>query len=156
MALIQKYSEKKPDVVDRMLADFDEFFNTTHRFPTFLDTKLFNGFNNYSSVPKVDVIEHNDKIEINAEIPGLEKTDIQLKVEKGNLIIEGKHGEEKEEKDTKYLYRERKACAFKRAFHLGDNLDGDKIEAEYKNGILNINIPKIEPKKEEAKVISVK
>ena len=121
---------------------FDKFFEQS--FPEVVKTvgvKPFEG----SAYPKVNVYEYDDRIGILAEIPGLDKKQLNVEVEDGVLTISGdKHGFDNTDK-AKLIRRELKHSSFKRSFELGDSLDGDKVSASFKDGILSISIPKVEP-----------
>ena len=100
-----------------------------------------------TAYPKVNVYEYDDKVGIVAEIPGLDKGQLNVDVEDGVLTISGdKHGVW-EEDGAKVLRRELKASSFKRSFTLGELLDGGSIKANFKDGVLSIEIPKMEPAK---------
>ena len=133
---------------DRM---FDQIINT--QFPEIekqIGVKLFSG----TAYPKVNVYEYDDKVGIIAEIPGLDKKDLKIEVEDGILIISGdKHGLFDDE-GAKVLRRELKGSSFKRQFELGEQLDGEKVKASFKDGLLSVDIPKVEPTK--PKKLSVK
>ena len=133
---------------DRM---FDQIINT--QFPEIekqIGVKPFSG----TAYPKVNVYEYDDKVGIIAEIPGLDKKDLKIEVEDGILIISGdKHGLF-DDNGAKVLRRELKGSSFKRQFELGEQLDGEKVKASFKDGLLSVDIPKVEPTK--PKKLSVK
>ena len=133
---------------DRM---FDQIINT--QFPEIekqIGVKPFSG----TAYPKVNVYEYDKKVGIIAEIPGLDKKDLKIEVEEGILIISGdKHGLF-DEGGAKVLRRELIGSSFKRQFELGEQLDGEKIKASFKDGLLSIDIPKVE--QEKPKKVSVK
>ena len=133
---------------DRM---FDQIINT--QFPEIekqVGVKPFSG----TAYPKVNVYEYDDKVGIIAEIPGLDKKDLKIDVEEGILIISGdKHGLF-DDSGAKVLRRELKGSSFKRQFELGEQLDGENIKASFKDGLLSVDIPKVEPTK--PKKLSVK
>ena len=123
---------------------FDQLFETN--FPEFVRSvgvKPYQG----SAYPKVNVYEYDEKVGIVAEIPGLTKKDISVEVEDGTLTISGEKHNILEDNGAKVLRRELKASSFKRNFELGENLDGGNIKADFKDGVLSISIPKIEPEK---------
>ena len=131
---------------DEFLIPFDKIFDKvmdTH-YPEVIDqvgVKPFQG----SAYPKVNVYEYDDKVGIVAEIPGLTKKQLNVEVEDNVLTISGdKHGVW-EEDGAKVIRRELKASSFKRSFQLGELLDGEAVDANFKDGILSIEIPKIEP-----------
>ncbi len=126
---------------DRM---FDQLINT--QFPEIekqVGVKPFQG----TAYPKVNVYEYDDKVGVIAEIPGLDKKDLSIDVEDGVLTIAGnKHGLFDDE-GAKVIRKELKQSSFKRQFELGDLLNGDNVKATFKDGLLSIEIPKIEPEK---------
>ena len=107
-----------------------------------------------SAYPKVNVYEYDDKIGIVAEIPGLNKKQLDVSVEEGILTISGDKHSSFDAKDAKVIRRELKQSSFKRQFELGELLDGEKIKASFKDGLLSIDVPKVEPTK--PKKLSVK
>jgi HSP20 family protein len=100
-----------------------------------------------SREPFIDVIESDTEIIAKVEMPGLEKQDININVTEDRLEIsaETKHEEKKEEKG--YIYRERRSGSYYRAISLPSPVDPDKSKATYKNGVLEVKMPKTEVKK---------
>ena len=147
-------------VIDRdsFLTPFDKMFDelVSKTFPQINETVGVNPFGN-SAYPRVNVYEYDEKIGIIAEIPGLQKKDLNVEVEEGVLTVSGEksHGFFDEAK-AKVLRRELKHSSFKRQFTLGDMLDGDNISANFKDGILSIEIPKIEPALPKKSVVKIK
>ena len=138
---------------DEFLTPFDKIFDhlMNEQFPTFKE-EVGVSFNKGAD-PKVNIYEYDDKIGIVAEIPGLDKKNVSVEVEEDVLIISGdKHGFDSD--GGKCITRELKQSAFTRSFNLGDYLDGSKVSAKFKDGMLSISIPKIEP--EQPKKHSVK
>jgi HSP20 family protein len=123
-------------------AFFNDFFNES--FPVA----------KRSFEPTVDVRENDKQFVISAELPGLSKDDFKITVENNTLILEGEKKIENEEKAENYYRSERSYGKFRRAFRLTDTVDSGKIKADYKNGILEIEIPKSE--KAQPKHIEVK
>ena len=131
---------------DEFLTPFDKIFDElmSKQFPTFQE-EVGVSFNQ-GAYPKVNVYEYDDKIGIIAEIPGLDKKNVTIDVEENILTISGdKHGLTFGE--GKCITRELKQSKFRRSFNLGEYLDGDNVTASFKDGILSISIPKIEPEK---------
>jgi len=124
---------------------FDNFFNS--------DYKLSDGISTIR--PVVNVEETENDFHILAELPGMDKKDIQISIEDGTLSINGEKKNVKESKDKNYHRVERSYGKFHRSFKLPNGIDLEKIDADYKNGILNISLPKSEeakPKQIEVKV----
>jgi HSP20 family protein len=107
-----------------------------------------------SGVPSVDVREEEGGFVLEAELPGLSEKDIDVKVENRLLTISSKKEDEKEEKRDGYLMKERRSSSFSRSFVLPDHVDSEKIEANFKDGLLTLDIPKAE--KAKPKTIDVK
>ena len=121
---------------------FDELMNKT--FPTFKEETGVSF--NQGAYPKVNVYEYDDKVGIVAEIPGLDKSNVSVDVEEQVLTISGdKHGFDSD--GGKCITRELKQSAFTRSFNLGEHLDGGNVSAKFKDGMLSISVPKIEPEK---------
>ena len=140
---------------DEFLTPFDAIFDQlmNKQFPNFQE-EVGVSFNK-GAYPKVNVYEHDDKISIVAEIPGLDKKNVSVDVEDQVLTISGdKHGFD--DSGGKCITRELKQSSFKRSFNLGEHLDGDDITAEFiKDGMLSISIPKKEPEKPKKKVVKI-
>ena len=135
-------------VIDRdsFLTPFDKMFDqiVESSFPDVtksVGVKPFQG----TAYPKVNVYEYDDKVGVIAEIPGLDKKDLSIDVEEGVLTISGnKHGLFDDD-GAKVIRRELKHSSFKRQFALGELLDGENIKASFKDGLLSVEIPKVEP-----------
>ncbi len=105
--------------------------------------------------PKVDIVENDEHFSIHADLPGLSKKDVTIRIENGVLILEGeKKGEVRKEKD-KYTHLERRYGKFTRTFTLPEGVDEDRIQAKMAEGVLELTLPKNEkarPKKLEIKI----
>jgi HSP20 family protein len=105
--------------------------------------------------PSVDIIEDDKEWLLKADLPEVKKEDVKVTVEKGVLTITGERKFEKEEKDKRYHRIERSYGNFLRSFTLPDAADGSKVNAEFKDGVLKVHLPKGEqarPKAVEVKV----
>jgi len=122
---------------------FDDFFFLT-------PTSLFK--NDWE--PTIDVEEDDKSIHVKAEIPGIEEKDLDVKIEDNVLTLSGEKKEERKEEKKNYIFSERKFGSFSRSISLPEGIKTDKINATFKKGILNIDIPKDETK--EAKKIEIK
>ena len=133
---------------DSFLTPFDKMFDqlVSAQFPEMTKNIGVNPMQG-TAYPKVNVYEYDDKVGVVAEIPGLDKADLQIDVEDGVLTIAGdKHGLF-DDQGAKVIRRELKHSSFKRQFELGELLDGERIKASFKDGLLSIEIPKVEPEK---------
>ena len=133
---------------DDFLTPFDKMFDqmVESQFPDVVKSvgvKPYAG----SAYPKVNVYEYEDKIGIVAEIPGLNKKQLNVEVEEGVLTISGDKHSTFNDDGAKVIRRELKQSSFKRSFELGELLNGEDISASFKDGILSVSIPKTEPEK---------
>ncbi len=106
--------------------------------------------------PAIDVSEEKDRIVVKADLPGMKQEDIDLTLDDDILTIRGERKSETEEKDKNVHRVERTCGAFERSLKLGANVDRDKITADYKNGVLEVAIPKTEESKPRQLKINVK
>jgi HSP20 family protein len=136
-----------PTLHDEWERMFDNFFG--------LDRKR-SELERFDWTPRVNVVEHEDRFEITAEVPGMEKDEIQIEVQDNLLTIRGEKRYEKDEKDRNYHVCERSYGTFQRSFNLPENVKDDNIEAEYNSGVLSINLPKTEPVKPKEIKVKVK
>ncbi len=105
-------------------------------------------------VPSVDISENGGEYFIKAELPEVNKDDVKITLDDGVLTIQGERRQEKEERGRKYHRIERSYGTFVRSFTLPDSVDEEKVSAEFKDGILNLRLPKTE--KAKPKAIEVK
>ena len=103
--------------------------------------------------PTVDIYDNDENIVIKAELPGIEKKDIVIDVKDGVLTLKGERSFDNEIKEEKYYCRERTFGKFERVFRLPAKVDPEKISADYKDGLLKIDIPK--PEEQKPKQITV-
>ena len=103
--------------------------------------------------PVVDIIKKDGKVIVTAELPGINKENISIDVNEDVLTLKGERKYEKEEKEADYYKKERVTGSFSRSFVLPSGVSTEEIIAEYKDGILKIEIP--EAKKEKAKQITI-
>lgn len=106
-------------------------------------------------MPIVDISETDGEYLIKAELPEVKKEDVKVTVENGVLTLQGERRQEKEEKGKKYHRVERSYGSFVRSFTLPESIDESGVKAEYKDGVLNLHLPKsekVKPKAIEVKV----
>jgi len=130
---------------------FDEFFGRSF-WPA-----PFEGFGESagSFTPSVDIVETDKDIQVSAELPGMTEKDIEVSLSGDLLIISGEKKEEREEKDKNYHRIERSYGSFRRSVTLPAEVNGDKVTAGFKEGVLTIALPKVETGKT-AKKITIK
>ena len=123
----------------RMDNVFDDFFGDFFKGTR---TDLARGWN-----PKVDIFEADDKIVMKAELPGVDKDRITIDVNGRILTVKGERAAENEVNEDRYYMRECTYGSFERSFTLPAETDSEKIRAEYKDGVLTLDIPKPESRK---------
>jgi HSP20 family protein len=101
----------------------------------------------------VDIYDNNDTLVIKAELPGVDKKDITVDVNARTLTLKGERATDNEVKTGDYYRRERSFGKFERSFALPADIDPDKIKADFRDGVLKLNIPK--PEAHKPKQISV-
>ncbi len=130
---------------------FDDFFTK--------DLFDFNS-NNFSqpnvTLPSVNVQDLEERYEIHVAAPGMEKENFSVSLDKNRLTISGTAKDEQGEQQHHYTRREFNYSSFTRSFVLPDTVEQDGIEAEYKNGILTIAVPKKAPASQPMKTIEIK
>ncbi|HZW57008.1 MAG TPA: Hsp20/alpha crystallin family protein [Nitrososphaerales archaeon] len=97
----------------------------------------------------VDLVDEGDQYTIYAELPGFSKDQVDVKVNKDGLVIRAEQKAETEEKNKNYLHRERAYSAFERVVEFPEEVNPQKVDGTMKDGILQLTIPKKEPKPEE-------
>ena len=137
MSTLSKYTR------DEFLTPFDRLFDD-----------VFNGFGitpytgtyNKTSYPKVDVVEYDDKYELEADLAGLRKEDVSVELEGDTLVIRGGKKQEPEVVNGskgRYIYKEIKRSSFTRSFSVGEGIDKSKIKADFINGTLKVTLPRL-------------
>jgi len=129
-----------------LMTDFDSMLDTF-----FNDTPFWN-----NKVPSVDIREEEEKYRLEAEMPGIDEKDINVKIENDLLTISTEKDEKNEEKKKGYVLKERRSSSFSRGFVLPKGIDREKIEATMKNGVLTLDIPKAPEAKPKNITIKVK
>ena len=118
---------------------FSEPYWATRRMDDESDMGMWN--------PAVDLYEKDDHFVIKAELPGVDKKNILVDLKDRMLTISGERSYENEAKEENYYRRERSYGKFQRAFTLPADVDSDKIKAEFRDGLLQIEVPKPEQQK---------
>ena len=103
-------------------------------------------------MPRVDVAETEDKVQVSAELPGIDPENVDVSIAHDVLTISGEKREEREEKKRDYHRIERSYGSFRRSVPLPTEVDTDKAEAHFKNGLLTITLPKTEKARARKKI----
>ena len=103
-------------------------------------------------VPAVDIYQTEQNVVLKAELPGVDPNDVEATVHEGTLYLKGERKYEKEVKEEHYHHVERAYGSFARSFELPASIDEDKVQADFKDGVLTLTMPK----REEAKAKKIK
>lgn len=144
-----------PTLFDRDF--FDDFFDDpffNNKDMRKLEKKMSS--HRVQNMMKTDIRETDDAYEMKVELPGFKKENIKISLDDGYLTIYAEK-DNADDKGGKFLHRERYAGACKRSFYVGNDLRQEQIKAEFKHGVLKIDLPKKkeEPAIEEAKYITI-
>ena len=144
--------------IDRMSKDmdrlWDQVFPTSRRFLKELPVKAL--MDRETAPPAIDIIERPDAIIVKAELPGVEKDNVDISVQESRLTISGKIEQNKEEKKEDYYYSERSYTSYSRCVDIPCKVDAELITAKLKNGILTVTLPKAEDVKAKKITVEVK
>lgn len=105
--------------------------------------------------PAVDVNETDDAIEVSAELPGIDESELDLSLHDDRLVIKGEKRDESEKKEEDRKYVERSYGMFERTIPLPAGIDRDKVTAAFKKGVLKVNLPKTAEAKQASRKISI-
>jgi HSP20 family protein len=119
-----------------MQREFDRLFND------FFPTTTSEGQAKRSWVPSVDLSETKDAYKVHLDVPGIAKEDLSINYHDGVLTVSGERKSEEKTEDTNYVRLERSFGSFYRSFNLPSAVKADAIQANYKDGVLDIEVPK--------------
>lgn len=138
---------------------------TPARFRTAMDDLITRFFSDWEAdhpfetgtfLPATDVVETPEEIQVKAEIPGMKPEDLDISITGDTLTLRGEKKEEKEQKEENYLQRESYYGSFRRTVPLPDYADREKVNAEYKDGVLTVHVGKTREGKEKQVKVDVK
>lgn len=130
--------------MDRMLSGFlDDTWMTR---PGRTNNPWFGDFSASRFSPSVDVTDEKTHLRITAEMPGMDKDDVEIEVHDGALMLKGEKRAEEKSEEHGYYRTERSFGAFQRVIPLPDDVDGTKAEAHFEKGVLTVRMPKVEPR----------
>lgn len=138
---------RRTGLLNRSERDFFDRFFADFALPSI-------AFEDTEWMPAFDVSETDKELIVKGEVPGMDKKDINITVSDGMLTIRGEKKHEKKEENEQYHRVERRYGAFSRTMRLPHEVEADKVDATYKEGVLSIRLPKseaVEPKKIEIK-----
>jgi HSP20 family protein len=112
-------------------------------FENFFNDSVFPAFYSNSGQMKVDIKEKEKEYVVEAELPGINKEDIKLELVDNNLTIAVERNEQVNEERENYIRKERRQCSMARSFYV-ENVDNEKVDAKFENGVLSVILPKKE------------
>jgi len=124
------------------------FFDLTTDVDDFFDFFTFNPV-------KADLLENEREYIVEADLPGYDKNNIEIRFENNLLTISAQQDELTEEKDDNYIQRERRQGSFSRSLAIPDNVANDAITASFKDGVLRVILPKKTPSEPQGKIIDI-
>lgn len=143
---------KKTDILAHrpyeLRSDMDKLFD---RFRTNVDELFWGPRTNLLlmpeyQMPRTDIVDLGDKYEMHVEMPGIKKEDISIQMTPTDIEISAEHEEKSEDKGKNWLRQERSSMGFYRSFQIPENVKTGKVEAELKDGVLTLLLPKVESK----------
>jgi len=138
-AFMRPIDEMRRMMEDFWMAPFEEFGRLSETF-----------------VPRVDVKEQDNEVIVSAELPGMDQKDVDVEVTSDSVRISGEKKQEEEKEEKGYYRREMTYGSFERMIDLPTEVDENKAEAEFKNGVLTIKLPKSKEAQAKHKKIKIK
>lgn len=128
--------------IDRLFEDFGGGF---FRGSLFDADQFGDGKSGFDATPPIDVRETDKAYQITAQLPGMDEKSVEVKLTDGVLSIRGVKQDEKREENKEHYMQQRSFGSFRRSFAIPDNVDANKIEATFKDGVLSVTLPKTDP-----------
>jgi len=139
----------------RFKGEFDKLFDKL--FDSFFKDDEFNNTPDLFPIsPRADIEESDKEYLVSVELPGIDKKDIRLQLEDNRLVIKGEKKQEKEKKEANYISCERSYGSFQRIFDLPSGIKTSEVDAEFKDGILNVKLPKTDESRRKEIPIKIK
>lgn len=133
--------------------NYNDYDMLTDSFDRFVDSFFSTPQARGEIGPAVDIEENDKSYTVTTELPGMDEKNIDVTLVDGLLTITGEKKEESKKEDSKCIVSERRYGSFKRSFRLPENVKADEIKAQFKNGILTIDVPKAQtPKPKQIKI----
>jgi HSP20 family protein len=148
--LAEPASTRAMNPFEEMERLFEQFMGRSWMRPLGWETPLWSEMAKSMDirVPSVDVIDREEEVVVRAEIPGVDKENLEVSLSDDRLTIKGTTRQEKEEKEAgEYTRREMSRGSFTRVVTLPANVDGEKARASFKDGVLEMTLPKLKPTK---------
>jgi HSP20 family protein len=153
--LVRVEPAKSLSPFEEMERRFEEFFRRPFSLlsPTWLPRLRMPELEELA--PSVDILEEGGEVVIKAELPGIRKEDIDVKLTDNTITISGEKRKEEKVEKKNYYRMERSYGSFRRSFSLPSEVQTDKVKAQFKDGILEIRVPKTEEAKQKEKKVLI-
>jgi HSP20 family protein len=126
-------------------------FDVESLFDSFFNDSILSSLNGFGSQMKVDIKENEKDYVVEAEMPGVNKDDINIEMRDDRLTIAVQKNEDSEEERDNYIRKERRTSSMSRSFYVAD-VKPEEIKAKFENGVLSITLPKSEDQKKQHKI----
>ncbi len=151
--LMRREDYNTPSLFRKGINDmFENFFGTGVLSPL---SNLSLAQSGWATVVPIDVIDNGSEYRLKANLPGLEKKDVDIQLTDNVLTIRGSYEQSSEDKNNRYLLQERRSGSFSRSIAFHEEIVADKISACFKDGILEVTIPKAEQKQNQSIKIEI-
>ncbi len=150
MIVRREYPDPVTAIQQEMNRMFDRFFDDPFDITPLQENRLT------VFMPRMDVSETEKELKVTAELPGMDEKDIEIRLERDNLVITGEKKAENEEKGKNYHRIERSFGSFERVIPLDAEINPDKIEAVFQKGVLTVTLPKLESAVKQSQKITIK
>lgn len=134
------------NIENRLNSMFEDFF---------ADMPMMHGMSSMRQYPSINVAETKNEVVVKAELPAVNKSDIKIDVNKDRIIINGEKKDENRQEEATFHIYELSYGKFQRSINLGFDIDPDKVDASFSDGVLVIKVTKPEEKKDTIKTIAV-
>ena len=143
--------------IDRLLSDFLRgYWHVPFRRAAVDVEPIWRGDIRFAATPAVDIVDKDDAYKLTAELPGVDEKQVEINFSNSTLTIEGKKDEEPDDASQDHFISERRYGDFHRSFRVPDGVDPDKLEASFKNGVLNVTLPKTAEARRKHKKVEIK
>jgi len=149
--------EQEPQRLPSTIEDMNRFFDQMmgsfmrHRWPAWLkeDWPSLGGLGSLwePEMPRVDVVNRDEEVEVTAELPGVSKDDLEVTLGDNSITIQGSTSQEEKTEEGEYFRREISRGSFSRTVTLPSEVDGENVKASFDKGVLSIRLPKLAPSK---------
>lgn len=126
---------------------FKELYQLRDDFNRMMVTPFAKMMQGYAEFPQVDLYETEEELILKADLPGVIKEELDIRVARDSIFIGGNLGQENEANEENYIYRERSYGEFNRTIPFSSQVEYEEARASYNNGVLEIRVPKLEQEK---------